>query len=81
MPNIAPRIARLTAACALTLALGAATAGSASASYNSWAGSAPIDTQAAGEDAGTDAIGRPGGIRSAGEDAGTDGVGKPGGIS
>jgi len=58
MPNIAPCIARLTAACALTLALGAATAGSASATYNSWAGSAPIDTQAAGEDAGTDSIGK-----------------------
>ena len=57
-----PRIAHLTAACALILVLGAASAGSASATYNSWAGSAPIDTQAAGEDAGTDGLGQPGGI-------------------
>jgi len=79
MPDIATRIARLTAACALILVLGAAGAGSASATYNSWPGSAPIDTQAAGEDAGTDGLGQPGGIRSAGEDAGTDSIGKPSG--
>ncbi len=41
------RIARLAAASVLALGLGALGAGSASASYNSWAGSAPPESSVA----------------------------------
>lgn len=72
MQTTRTRIARLTAASALTLTLAAA-AGSAPAlaSYQSWAGSAPIDTLAAGQDDSPDGIGRVGGIKSVEDGAGT----------
>ncbi len=44
------RIARLTCACAVSVSLAAAAStATAAASYQSWAGSAPIDTLAAGD--------------------------------
>jgi len=52
-----------------------ASATPALASYQSWAGSAPIDTLvtfASDDDASTDGIGRPGGIDSVEDGAGTD---------
>jgi len=81
------RIARLTAASALALALGASGAGPASASYSSWAGSVPPDssvTFAADDDASPDGIGRGSGVNSAvpaDDDASPDGIGRPGGVS
>ena len=78
------RIARLAAISALTLTIGAgAAAGPASASYQSSAGSAPIDTLATGDDSLTGG-GNPFptaiDTMSAGEDASTDGIGRGGGI-
>jgi hypothetical protein len=53
MPSITARVARLTATSALILTVGAtAAAGPAAATYNSWAGAAPIE--ASGEAAGPD---------------------------
>ena len=76
MNTFRTRIARLTAASALALTLGASGAGPASASYSSWAGSVPPDssfTFATDEDASPDGLGRPGGITSAEDGATTDG--------
>ena len=61
MSTIRTRIARLTAASALALALGAGAAGPALASYQSWAGSVPPGASIAAD-----------GITSVDDGAGTD---------
>jgi len=76
MSTIRTRIARLTAASALALALGAGAAGPALASYQSWAGSVPPAssvTFAAEDGASTDGVGRGSGINSVEDGATTDG--------
>ncbi len=56
MSTTRTRIARLTAASVLALGLGALGAAPASATYNSWAGSAPPESSVAGEDASPDVL-------------------------
>ncbi len=74
MTTIRTRIARLSAASILALSVGALGAGPASASYSSWAGSAPPDSYdfTADDDASTDGIGRGSGVKSAEDDASPD---------
>jgi len=82
MSTIRTRIAHLTAASALALALGAGAAGPALAG-GTWAGSVPPAssvTFAADDGASTDGLGKPGGIRSVEDGASPDGIGKPSGI-
>ena len=72
MSTIRTRIARLTAASALVLAMGAGAAGPALAT-GTWAGSVPNSATVAVDDgASPETIGRGGGIRSVEDGAGTD---------
>lgn len=73
MPTPRTRIARLTTTCALTLTIAAASATPALATYNSWAGSTTPTTTSTEDDASTDGVGRPGGIRAIEDGAATDG--------